>query len=192
MYSLNRAQIVGNLTRDPEMRYTPAGQSVCSFGVATNRRWRDKDGNTQEQTEFHNVVAWGKLAELMAQLVHKGSRIYAEGRLQTRSWEGQDGGKRNRTEIVMNDFILLTPKGATPTTSAPDIVEEEIKEFPGEKEKVEPKEVGPRPTSPGLEKPAPSKPKKPASPAGGIAEEKKEKEETKEDSEEINLDDIPF
>src|SRR3990167_6938727 len=174
MFSLNRAQIVGNVTRDPEMRYTPNGQAVCSFGVASNRRWKDKDGNLQEQTEFHNVVAWAKLAELMAQLVHKGSKLYVEGRLQTRSWEGQDGGKRNRTEIVMNDFILLTPKGAaSPPPEAP-----EIEEFPGEKTK----------------EPKPKKLAKDEKPA------KKEKAEEKEesakrglaDSEEINLDDIPF
>ncbi len=173
MYSLNRAQIVGNLTRDPEMRYTPAGQSVCSFGVATNRRWRDKDGNTQEQTEFHNVVAWGKLAELMAQLVHKGSKIYVEGRLQTRSWEGQDGGKRNRTEIVMNDFILLTPKGAT----APAATEADIEDFPAPKKEETPKEEKPKP-----KKIADEKTQKP----------KEEEKTTADDSEEINLDDIPF
>jgi len=180
MFSLNRAQIVGNLTRDPEMRYTPNGQAVCSFGVATNRRWKDKEGNLQEQTEFHNIVAWGKLAELMAQLVHKGSKIYIEGRLQTRQWEGQDGGKRNRTEIVMNDFILLTPKGVvTPSPAETPAIEE----FPGEKEKDTPK---------------PKKPAAPVSPsqggpAGGIAEKKADKkEEIIEDKEEINLDDIPF
>ena len=173
MYSLNRAQIVGNLTRDPEMRYTPNGQAVCNFGVATNRRWRDKDGNLQEQTEFHNVVAWAKMAEIASQILHKGSKVYVEGRLQTRSWEGQDGGKRNRTEIVMENFIPLTPKGATISPPEPA-----VEEFPTPKEEA-PKE----------EKPAPSKSKK-------IAEEKKEKskeeEKKTEDTEEINLDDIPF
>src|SRR3990172_10717363 len=98
MFSLNRAQIVGNLTRDPEMRYTPNGQGVTSFGVATNRRWRDKDGNNQEATDFHDVVAWGKLAEILSQYAKKGHKIYIEGRLQTRQWEGQDGNKRQRTE----------------------------------------------------------------------------------------------
>lgn len=175
MYSLNRAQIVGNLTRDPEMRYTPAGQSVCSFGVATNRRWRDKDGNTQEQTEFHNVVAWGKLAELMAQLAHKGSKIYVEGRLQTRSWEGQDGGKRNRTEIVMNDFILLTPKGATAPAAEAD-----IEDFPSSAKATE-------------DKPAPEEVKEKPAKKSSKKEASEEKTEAKsEDSEEINLDDIPF
>lgn len=195
MYSLNRAQIVGNLTRDPEMRYTPAGQSVCSFGVATNRRWRDKDGNQQEQTEFHNVVAWAKLAEIASQILHKGSKVYVEGRLQTRSWEGQDGGKRNRTEIVLENFIPLTPKGAMTATEAdiaptpegseprPESVGED---FPAPKKEGTPKE----------EKPAPSKPKKiaePASPTGGEKKEKpKEEEKETEDADEINLDDIPF
>jgi len=167
MQSLNKALIVGNLTRDPEMRYTPNGQAVCSFGVATNRRWRNKDGNLQEQAEFHNLVAWGKLAEIVTQIFHKGSRIYAEGRLQTRSWEGQDGAKRQRTEIVLENFIPLTPKGATPAA------EGEIEEFPAPgKAKKE-------------EKPAPKKTaeKKPS---------KKAEKEEKTDEEEINLDDIPF
>jgi len=118
MFSLNRAQIIGNLTRDPEMRYIPSGQAVCSFGVATNRRWRDKDGNNQEQTEFHDVVAWGKLAEIMSQILHRGNKVYIEGRLQTRSWDGQDGSKRQRTEIVADNFVALTPKGEGGAISA--------------------------------------------------------------------------
>ncbi|MBM2820966.1 MAG: single-strand binding protein, single-strand DNA-binding protein [Candidatus Berkelbacteria bacterium] len=187
MFSLNRAQIVGNVTRDPEMRYTPNGQAVCSFGVATNRRWRDKDGNNQEQTEFHNIVAWGKLAELMTQLVHKGSKIYAEGRLQTHSWEGQDGGKRNRTEIVMDDFILLTPKGAAAPAADVDL-DTDTEEFP-------PKEVGPKPISPGLKK-TETKPNTPAKIEGplddALGKEKSDKDTKIEDADEINLDDIPF
>ncbi|MEI6039999.1 MAG: single-stranded DNA-binding protein [Candidatus Berkelbacteria bacterium] len=111
MFSLNRAQIIGNLTRDPEMRYTPNGQAVASFAIATNRRWKDKDGNNQEQTEFHDVVAWGKLAEIMTQILHKGNKVYVEGRLQTRQWEAQDGAKRNKTEVVIEDFVALSPKG---------------------------------------------------------------------------------
>jgi single-strand DNA-binding protein len=132
MFSLNRAQIVGNLTRDPELRSTPNGQSVCSFGVATNRRWKDKDGNNQDSTEFHDIVAWGKLAEIVSQILHKGNKLYIEGRLQTQRWEGQDGSKRNKTEIIMENFIALTPKGATEEhhsdTQAPT-----IEDFPSEK-----------------------------------------------------------
>ena len=111
MYSLNRATIIGNLTRDPESRQTPAGQSVCSFGVATNRQWMGKDGQKQEAVEFHNVVAWGKLAEICSQYLAKGRKVYVEGRLQTRDWEGQDGVKRYRTEIVTENMILLDRPG---------------------------------------------------------------------------------
>lgn len=112
MFSLNRATIIGNATRDPEMRYTPNGQAVCSFGVATNRRWTNRDtGEAQEQVEFHDVVAWGKLAENISQMVKKGGPVYVEGRLQTRQWEGQDGAKRQRTEIIASNIIVLGGRG---------------------------------------------------------------------------------
>lgn len=112
MYSLNRATIIGNLTRDPEVRQTPSGQSVCSFGVATNRSWKGADGSKQEATEFHNIVAWGKLAEICGQYLQKGRKVYVEGRLQTRDWEGQDGVKRYRTEIVTENMIILDKPGS--------------------------------------------------------------------------------
>lgn len=110
MFSLNRAQIIGNLTRDPEVKTLPSGQMVCSFAVATNRRWKDKDGNTKEDTQFHEVNVWGRLGELAAQMLSKGKKVYVEGRLQTNSWEGADGAKRSRTEIVAESFIPLSPK----------------------------------------------------------------------------------
>lgn len=110
MYSLNRAEIIGNLTRDPEIKTLPSGQAVCNFAVATNRRWKDKDGNTQDSTEYHEVVIWGKGGELASQMLSKGKKVYIEGRLQTRSWEGTDGAKRQRTEIVVENFIPLAPK----------------------------------------------------------------------------------
>lgn len=113
MFSLNRAQVIGNLTRDPEVRSLPSGQSVCSFAVATNRRWKDKDGNTKEDTQYHEVTVWGKLGELASQMLSKGKKVYVEGRLQTSSWEGTDGAKRSKTEIVAENFIPLTPKGDT-------------------------------------------------------------------------------
>jgi len=119
MYSLNRAQILGNLTRDVEMRYTPNGQAVASFAIATNRRWKDKDGNNQEQTEFHDIVAWGKIAEILNQYAHKGNKLYIEGRLQTRQWEAQDGAKRTRTEIIVEDFVFISPKGETSDVTSP-------------------------------------------------------------------------
>jgi len=164
MFSLNRAQIIGNLTRDPEMRYTPNGQAVCSFAVATNRRWRDKDGNNQEQTEFHDVVAWGKLAEIVTQILHKGNKVFIEGRLQTRSWDAQDGSKKQRTEIVAEDFVALTPKGEAQPSGGNAVIED----YPV-------KDESPSETT---EKPAAKKTTK--------------KEEASTAEEEINLDEIPF
>jgi len=111
MFSLNRAQIIGNMTRDPEVRSLPSGQSVTSFAVATNRRWKDKDGNYKEDTQYHEVTVWGKLGELASTMLTKGKKVYIEGRLQTNSWEGTDGAKRSRTEIVAENFIPLSPKG---------------------------------------------------------------------------------
>jgi single-strand DNA-binding protein len=105
--SLNKVQLIGNLTRDPELRYTPAGTAVCSFGLATNRSWTTDAGEKKEETEFHRLVAWNKLAELCSQLLVKGRKIYVEGRLQTRSWQGQDGAQRQTTEIVIDDMIIL-------------------------------------------------------------------------------------
>lgn len=119
MFSLNRAQIIGNLTRDPEVRTIPSGQIVCSFAVATNRRWKDKDGNQKEDTQFHEVSAWGKLGELAQQMLQKGKRVFVEGRLQTSSWDGTDGVKRQKTEIVAENFIPLTPREGGFTPSAP-------------------------------------------------------------------------
>lgn len=118
---LNKAMIIGRLTRDPEIRTTPSGQSVTSFSVATGYAWKDKQtGEKKEQTEFHNVVAWGRLGEVIAQYMRKGRQIYIEGRLQTRSWDGQDGVKRYRTEIIADNIIMLGDKGgAGGATGAP-------------------------------------------------------------------------
>jgi len=136
--SVNMAIIVGNLTRDPEMRYTPQGHAVTSFGVATNRRWV-AEGVEKDEVEFHNVVAWNKLAELCNELLAKGRKVYIQGRLQTRTWDGADGVKRNRTEIVADDMVLLDsrrpseggPETATvkkpESTPATDDVKDELK-----------------------------------------------------------------
>src|SRR3989344_626146 len=97
---LNKVFIFGNLTRDPELRSLPSGNAVASFGVATNRVWKDQQGNKQEGTEFHNVVVFGKQAEIVSQYLKKGSSVLVEGRIQTRSWDGQDGVKKYKTEIV--------------------------------------------------------------------------------------------
>jgi len=103
---VNFAVIVGNLTRDPEMRYTPQGHAVTSFSVATNRYWVS-DGERQESTEFHNVVAWNKLAELCSQLLQKGTKTYINGRLQTRTWDDEKGVRHYKTEIVADDMVVL-------------------------------------------------------------------------------------
>lgn len=109
--NLNKAMIIGNLTRDPEIRTTPSGQTVANFSVATNRIWTNTQGQKQEAVEYHNVVAWGKLAEICGQYLGKGRKVYVEGRLQTRDWEGQDGIKRYRTEIVAENMIMLDRSG---------------------------------------------------------------------------------
>jgi single-strand DNA-binding protein len=107
MASLNRATLIGNLTRDPEFKTTPSGKSVVSFAVATNSTWLDANRQKQEKAEFHNIVAWGKLAEICNQYLKKGKKVYIDGRLQTRDWQGQDGVKRYRTEIVADNMIML-------------------------------------------------------------------------------------
>ncbi len=108
--------IIGNLTRDPELRNTASGQSVASFAVATNFVWTDQSGQQQKKVEFHNIIAWRKLAEICAKYLHKGSKVYIEGRLQTTDWTGQDGVKRYRTEIVIDNMIMLDNKGGSTNT----------------------------------------------------------------------------
>jgi len=109
--NLNKAMIIGNVTRDPEVRTTPSGQNVTSFGVATNRRWKDQSGQPKEQVEYHNVVAWRRLAEIAGQYLKKGSKVYIEGRLQTRTWDDQSGVKRYKTEIIAESMIMLDKAG---------------------------------------------------------------------------------
>lgn len=104
--------IIGNVTRDPEIRTTPTGAQVASFSVATNSVWKDQSGQKQEKVEYHNIVAWRRLAEICGQYLHRGSKIYVEGRIQTRDWAGQDGVKRYRTEIIMENMIMLDRAGA--------------------------------------------------------------------------------
>lgn len=105
--SLNKVLLIGNLTRDPELRYTPSGAAVCTFGLATNRVYTSSDGTKKEETEFHKVVSWNKLAELCSQLLKKGRKVYVEGRLSTRSWETPDGQNRTTTEVVIDDMRIL-------------------------------------------------------------------------------------
>lgn len=103
--------LIGNLTRDPNMRYTPTGSAVCSFSIATNRSWTPSDGGEkQEKADFHNIVAWSKLAEVCGQLLHKGDKVYVEGRLQTREWQNKEGQDQRTTEVVIDNMILLNSR----------------------------------------------------------------------------------
>ena len=117
--NLNKVFLIGNLTRDPEMRTLPSGQPVTTFGIATNRVWNDKAGKRQTNVEFHNVVAFGRLAEIIKQYLTKGKMVFIEGRIQTRSWEAQDGTKRNRTEIIVEQ-MQMGPRGGQQTGGGSD------------------------------------------------------------------------
>jgi single-strand DNA-binding protein len=116
MKSINRATLLGNVTRDPELKSTAGGQTVCTFGLATNRVWKDASGNRQSLAEFHNIVAWGGLADFCAEYVRKGKPLYVDGYLKTRSWDGDGGAKFHRTEIVVENVVLLGSRddGAQP------------------------------------------------------------------------------
>ncbi len=118
--SLNKVMLIGNITRDPQLKYTPKNNTaVCSFGVATNRTWVDFESKEkQEQVEFHNISAWSKLAEICGSLLHKGDKVYLEGRLQTRPWKGDDGVERKTTEIVAENLILLKSAAGFPGQQA--------------------------------------------------------------------------
>jgi single-strand DNA-binding protein len=111
MASVNKVILVGNLGRDPELRYTQGGSAVTNFTLATNEKWRDKDGNNQERTEWHRIVVWGRSAENCAQYLQKGSTVFIEGRLQTREWEDKEGHKRNTTEINALSVQFLSSRG---------------------------------------------------------------------------------
>ncbi len=129
--------IIGNLTRDPELRATPSGQNVASFSIATNLVWTDQSGQQQKKAEFHNIVAWRKLAEICGQYLRKGSKVYIEGRLQTTDWTGQDGVKRYRTEIVAENMIMLDGKGGSNSSSGPAEAIIEIPEEPSDEPNAE-------------------------------------------------------
>lgn len=137
MQNVNLAIVMGNLTRDPELRYTPNGQPVTSFGVATNRSWKDANGDKKDEVEFHEVVVWGKLAELCSQYLNKGRKVHVMGRLQTRSWEGQDGAKRQKTEIVAQDIAFVDSRRDGGDFPADEVAEAPAKKAKGKKEDKE-------------------------------------------------------
>jgi single-strand DNA-binding protein len=112
--TLNKVMLIGNLTRDPELKKTTGGQSVCTFSIATNRTYTDASGQKKDQVEYHNIVTWAKLAEICGQYLVKGKKIYVDGRLQTREWDGQDGQKKYRTEVVAENMIMLDRGGSMP------------------------------------------------------------------------------
>ena len=119
MRGLNKVMIIGQLGRDPEMRYTPSGRPVTSFSVATTRSWTSGDGDRREETEWFNVVAWGNLAEICKQYLRKNQPVYVEGRLQTRGWEDSEGKKHFRTELVANEVIILGERRGEPSEEGP-------------------------------------------------------------------------
>lgn len=171
--SLNKAQLIGNLTRDPELRYTPQGTAVCTLGLATNRTWVTEAGEKKESVEFHRLVAWNKLAELCSQLLFKGRKIYVEGRLQTRQWTAQDNTPRQTTEIVINEMLILDSRRAPGTEVAMAGGEEAVSiEEKAEKVSVE-KAAAKKAVVKKEEKPA-AKPAK------------------KEKNQEVKAEDIPF
>lgn len=148
--NFNKAFILGNVTRDPELRQLPSGQAVATFGLATNRFYKDQSGQRQQSAEFHNVVAWGRLAEIAAQYLKKGSLVFIEGRIQTRSWQDQNSGqKRWRTEVIAENMQLGPRQGAKAPGAGAS--EEEVQppaqepietvELPGEEDEIKPEEI---------------------------------------------------
>lgn len=165
--------LIGNLTRDPELRYTPTGAAVCTIGLATNRYWTTESGEKKEETEFHRVVAWNKLAELCSQLLTKGRKIYVEGRLRTSTWQANDGTQRNTTEIVIEDMILLDSRRVTPSEEGSQSEEQSGAVTPPAS-----RDVG---SATSIAQPSP-----------GGKKSKKQAEVKEEPKEDVNPDDIPF
>jgi single-strand DNA-binding protein len=186
--SLNKVILIGNLTRDPELRYTPAGTAVCTFGLATNRGWTTQTGETREETEFHRIVSWNKLAELCSQLLVKGRKVYVEGRLATHTWVGQDGAQRSSTEIVIEDMIILDSKrpvreeAPVPTSGEPQAVPAVSKEAA----------VSPAVPATSSASDTPSKTKKTAKKPPAEEKAKEEAAPASTTNEEITPEDIPF
>lgn len=185
--SLNKVLLIGNLTRDPELRYTPSGAAVCTFGIATNRYYVASDGTKKEETEFIKIVSWNKLAELCSQLLAKGRKVYVDGRLQTRSWETPDGQNRQTTEVVIDDMRILDSKKDFEAVSSgeevaypPEAGAEPVSEV--KQEQGETKE------SAGKQTPSAKSPK---AKKAATKEAPKQVEEEKK-GQDVDLDDLPF
>lgn len=138
--SLNKVMLLGRLGRDPEVRYTASGTAVATFSLATSDRWKDRDGNDQERTEWHRVVAWARLGEICGEYLSKGKQVYIEGRIQTRDWEDQDGNRRTTTEIVANDMIMLGGRGESAGPSYNDYDRRQAPPQRSESRREEPRE----------------------------------------------------
>ncbi|MBI3385235.1 single-stranded DNA-binding protein [Candidatus Gottesmanbacteria bacterium] len=180
--SLNKVTLIGNLTRDPELRFTPTGTAVCTFGLATNRSWTTDSGEKREETEFHRIVSWNKLAELCSQLLAKGRKVYVEGRLQSRTWSGNDGTQHTTTEIVIEDMIILDSKRPVVEPPAVDLAVPEAVTTP----KTDDSNSSAKTTTDDTTAvPAAKK-------TSGKKPEEKPEEKSEAPSEEINPDDIPF
>ena len=119
MSSLNKVLLIGNLGRDPEIRYTPDGSPVANFSLATSENWTDKNGSRQEHTEWHTIVAWNRLADLCKKYLSKGRQVYIEGRIRTRDWNDRDGNKRRTTEVIATQMVLLGSRGQSEDTDTP-------------------------------------------------------------------------
>lgn len=187
--SWNRVELIGNLTRDPELRFTPSGAAVATFTVATNRTYVT-DGEKREDVDYHRCVAWNKLAELCEQLLKKGNRVFVSGRLQNRSWETQDGQTKQITEIVIEDMLVLTNRSESGTASD-DTFERVQAEFTTKSEPT----VSTEPTTtdeaetPATDQKTNSEPDPSAPPKESAKTKKSAEPEPKED---INIDDLPF
>jgi single-strand DNA-binding protein len=172
--------LIGNLTRDPELRYTPSGAAVCTFGVATNRYYVASDGNKKEETEFIKIVSWNKLAELCSQLLSKGRKVYVEGRLQTRSWETPDGQTKQTTEVVIDDMRILDSRRDFEGAGEDEVL---AAAPASDVELVEPDSAKVSKEEEGAKKASKSK----ATKKEPTSEKKKE-----DDEEKVDLDDLPF
>jgi single-strand DNA-binding protein len=209
--NLNKAMIIGNLTRDPELRTIPSGVAVANFSIATNRVYTDQAGNKQETVEFHNIVTWRRLAEICSQYLRKGSKVYIEGRLQTRSWDDPNGFKRYKTEIVAENLIMLdrAPSAGSSAgvlgSSATSVPQTLTQQTPPQADNVAytPAETAPSQQtdqpSPAVAATPPAQPSKPAVPEPeqdlptiDISEDVSSTDTEENEEAEVSVEDIPF
>ena len=195
--SLNKVTLIGNLTRDPELRFTPQGTAVCTIGLATNRSWvPSTGGERQEEVEYHRLVAWQKLAEICSQLLFKGRKIYVEGRLQTRKWTGSDGQEKVTTEIVIDNMIVLDSKRRGGDFGSAPAGVGQVSTSGGAGRASVPAAAAPvakKPKEPVVE-PVEEKKEEKVKPVKEEPKKTKKKETVKKetDSEEVKAEDIPF